>query len=84
MADPGKGPGGPVPPPSFLDQNETGPPLSQGLNDPTTPPPPLPYLKVWICHWEDSLSLHAEILVLLWFAPGTGPFLAKTVDMVLR
>ena len=38
MADPGKGPGGPVPPPSFLDQNETGPPLSQGLDDPTPPP----------------------------------------------
>ena len=82
MADPGKGPGGPVPP-SFLDQNETGPPLTHGLDDPT-PPPPLPYLKVWICHWEDSLSPHADILVRLWFAPGTGPFLAKTVDMVLR
>ena len=36
MADPGKGPGGsggPVPPPSFLDQNETGSPLSQGLDE---------------------------------------------------
>ena len=58
MADPGKGPGGPAPPPLFLDQTEAQkakknffgdhppPPLSKGLDDraPT-------YLKVWIQHW---------------------------------
>ena len=53
----GRGPGGP--PPLFFDQNEArgakkifwdpALPLSQGLDD-RTPPPPLPYLKVWIHH----------------------------------
>ena len=33
----------------FLDQMETAPALSQGLDD--RPPPPPPYLKVWIRHW---------------------------------
>ena len=42
-----RGARGARPPASFLDQNETGPPLSQGLDDPP------PYLKVWICHWEE-------------------------------
>ena len=49
-------------PPLFLDQNEArraekiffeacSHPLSQGLDDRSTPPPPPPYVKVWICHW---------------------------------
>ena len=48
-------------PPLFLDQNEARRaeknffeacphPLSPGLDDRPTPPPP-PYVKVWICHW---------------------------------
>ena len=54
VADPGEGPGGPVPPPLFLDQTEVRgagknfletaprPPLSQFLDDqpPQQPPPP--------------------------------------------
>ena len=57
MADPGEGPEGHGPPPLFLDQNEapgaekiffeTGPPLSQGLDD--SRPPPLAE-EVWIRH----------------------------------
>ena len=58
MADPGEGPGGPTTP-LLLDQTEarraekkileTGPPLSQDLDDPPPPLPP-PYLKVCIRH----------------------------------
>ena len=56
----GRGPG--VPPALFLDQNEarragknffeTGPPLFSRSGWPAShpPPPPSPYLKVWICH----------------------------------
>ena len=58
VADPEEGPGG-LRPPLFLDQTEARraeknfldtvpPPFSLGLDD--QPPPPLPYLKVWIRH----------------------------------
>ena len=49
MGDPGKGPGGPTPPPSFLDQREAHrpkntfwdrPPLISGSEWPRPPPPP--------------------------------------------
>ena len=43
-----------VTPPLFVDQTESPPPLSQGLDDQHHPPPypphPPPYLKVWICY----------------------------------
>ena len=65
MADPGDGPGGPAPPPLFLDQTEAQraekiflghrpAPLSQGLDD---PPPPL-YLKVWFRRCLHTHSPH--------------------------
>ena len=56
VTDSGKGPDRGRAPLLFLDQIvalrvekiffETGPPLSQGLDDPPTPPPPSTYLKV--------------------------------------
>ena len=67
IADPGEGPGGPPsPPPSFLDQNETrraekiffetGPPLSQGLDNQAPPlseglDPPLHIIRWYF--WND-------------------------------
>ena len=43
-------PGEVTPPPLFVDQTESPPPLSQGLDDQPHPPTPPPYLKVWICY----------------------------------
>ena len=61
----GRHPWAPLPP-LFFDQNEarsaekrfleTGPsPLISGSGWPTPPPPP--YLKVWIRHWDNFVSL---------------------------
>ena len=61
MADPGEGPGWPGPP-LFLDQNEArraeknffetapSPPHLRAWMTANPPPPPSPYLKVWIRH----------------------------------
>ena len=65
-ADPGKGPGRTAPPPTplCLEQNEARTAgkyvfrdrlhLSRSLDD---CPPPLPYLKIWICH---CISCHLD------------------------
>ena len=64
VADPGEGPWGPELPPYFSTKMrpegpkkkfvETGPLLSQDLDDPS------PHLKVWICHlqWMKPLQQH--------------------------
>ena len=67
MADPGKGPGGPVPP-SFLDQNETGPPLTQGLDVPTPPPPLSEGLDLPLGRFVESTCRHfGPIMVCTWY-----------------
>ena len=58
VADPGEGPGGAPPPPLpplFLDESEVRRAEKNFFLDivpPPRPPPPLPYLKVWIRHWD--------------------------------
>ena len=57
VADPGEGPGGPVPPPPppyfWTKQRPEGPKKIFSKTASPLPPPPHPtYLKVWIRHWE--------------------------------
>ena len=83
MADPGEGP----PPPLFFDQNEarrteknfgeTAPPLSQGLDDPS-PPPPTPLsegLDPPLSRTVLDFGLHARFCI-----PGTG-FQSLSVEL---
>ena len=56
-------------PPSFLDQNETGPPLTQGLDDPTPPPLPLSEgLDLPLGRFVESTCRHfGPIMVCTWY-----------------
>ena len=56
VADPGEGPGGTPPPPLIFRLNwgrKGRKNLISGSGWP--PPPPHPYLKVWICHWINHI-----------------------------